>query len=109
MGAWGEHPVDNDTAADWFGDLMDKTKLPNQIEKALKSGEPEIQRVAAWLLGRIGYTYVYDIDALEKHLALAIEKLEEILKGDWIKEWVNQSAVKRSVRKQIKVLEDLQK
>ena len=44
MGAWGEHPVDNDTAADWFGDLMDKTKLPKQIEKALKSKYPDAPR-----------------------------------------------------------------
>ena len=41
MGAWGKLPWDNDGAADWFGDLFDKTKLAKEVEAALKLIIPE--------------------------------------------------------------------
>ncbi len=33
---WGSKPYDNDTAADWFGGLMDKTKLRKRWLKGIK-------------------------------------------------------------------------
>jgi hypothetical protein len=36
MVAWGTAAWDNDGAADWFGDMFEKTKLAKYVEKTLK-------------------------------------------------------------------------
>ena len=103
MGSWAYGPLDNDTAADWIGDTMHKSKLPKLIEKGLKSRDEAKVRAAAFLLERVGYGY--DTDVLNKHLTLAISKLEEMLDDDvWLSSWKDPPEVKRSVRSQIRSL-----
>ena len=106
MGAWGEGPLDNDSSADWFGDLMEKTKLPDHVEKALRSDRYPDVRAAAWLLEKIGFTFVYDADELDNHLKLAIERLRSIRSDDdWINGWTDSAVIKRELDKQIEMLE----
>jgi Domain of unknown function (DUF4259) len=66
MGAWGNLPWDNDGAADWFGDLFDRTKLAKHIEDALKldvdESHEEIRAAAAVLL-LFGHVYVWPLAA----------------------------------------------
>ena len=108
MGAWGEGPLDNDSSADWFGDLMEKTKLPDHVEKALRSDYYPNVRAAAWLLERIGFTFVYDVDRLNDQLNLAIERLRSIRSDDdWINGWTDSAKIKRELNKQIEALESL--
>jgi hypothetical protein len=106
MGAWGEEPYDNDTAGDWFDDTMDKMKIAKRVEKALKSKWENEQRAAAYLLEQLGRVYIYPIDHLERHLAMASVRMQQILDDkEWIGDWKNPRAIRASLRKQIKHLE----
>ena len=83
MGTWAAKPWDNDAAADWFGGIMDKTRLAARVEKALLLDLEEYfetVRAAAAVLVLLGHVYVWPIDDLDRHLELAASKLEEILK-----------------------------
>lgn len=106
MGAWAYGPIDNDTAADWMAVTMRKSKLPNLIEKGLKSRNEDEVRAAAFMLELVGYTYMYDIDVLDKHLTLAVERLSGLLEDDeWLSSWSHSAEIKRSVRRQISALQ----
>lgn len=82
MGAWGHEPWDNDEAADWFGDLFAATKLAQRVEKALKTKDVEefadTIRAAAYVLIALGRNYIWPVEDLDRHLRLAVEKLEAI-------------------------------
>jgi hypothetical protein len=89
MGAWGKLPWDNDGAADWFGDLFDKTKLAKQVEDTLKLDAEESHeeiRAAASILLFLGRVYIWPVHDLDRHLALAADRLEEISRVDVIAE-----------------------
>jgi HEAT repeat protein len=82
MGAWGSAAWDNDLAADWFGELFGATKLARRVEKTLKHSDieeyaPEI-RAAAYMLVALGRNYVWPVEDFDRHLRLAISKLEVI-------------------------------
>jgi hypothetical protein len=83
MGTWDAAPWDNDAAADWFGDLFDQTGVAMRVEETLlldpQEAHEEIRAAAAMLLF-LGRTYVWPIDDLDRHLKLAIKRLEEIEK-----------------------------
>lgn len=107
MGAWGYEPEDNDTAADWIGVVMSKSKLPSLIQKGLKSKREEEVRAAAYLLEQVGHVWIYDIDVLEEHLALGVRSLDRVLQSeDWIQSWNDPGQVKRSIRRQIRKLKN---
>jgi hypothetical protein len=81
MSAWATAAWDNDSAADWFGDMFDATGLAQYVEETLnrdtKAYHDEI-RAAAYLLVALGRVYIWPIHELDNHLTLAISKLEEI-------------------------------
>jgi hypothetical protein len=81
MGAWGVAAWENDGAADWFGDTFDATGLAKRVEETL-NGDPEDDheeiRAAAYLLVALGRVYIWPVEDLDRHLALAIDKLEAI-------------------------------
>lgn len=81
MGAWGNLPWDNDGAADWFGDLFDRTNLAKHVEDALKldvnESHEEIRAAAAVLL-LFGHVYVWPLTDLDRQLTLAANRLEQI-------------------------------
>ena len=105
MGSWAYGPLDNDAASDWMGDIMHKSKLPNLFEKGLNNHDESKIRAAAFLLERVGYEYMYDTNALNKHLTLAISKLKEMLEDKvWLDSWKDPSEVERRVRSQIRAL-----
>ncbi len=81
MGAWGTAAWDNDGAADWFGDMFDATGLARHVEETLNleaDDSHEEIRAAAYLLVALGRNFVWPVDDLDRHLALAINKLQEI-------------------------------
>lgn len=89
MGAWGKLPWDNDGAADWFGDLFDKTKLAKEVEDTLKldaQDSHEEIRAAASVLLFLGRVYIWPIHDLDRHLALAADRLDEVSRVDVIAE-----------------------
>ena len=81
MGAWGTAAWENDGAADWFGDTFEATGLARHAEGAL-NGDPEDDhqeiRAAAYLLVALGRAFIWPVEDLDRHLALAISKLEAI-------------------------------
>ena len=81
MGAWDSKPWDNDSAADWFGDLFDEIALREKVVKTLQLDVKEYYdeiRAAAWVLIHLGRTYVWPIDQIDSDLKLAIERLEKV-------------------------------
>ncbi|MCL2310635.1 MAG: hypothetical protein FWC42_11175 [Proteobacteria bacterium] len=81
MGDWGFKPWENDVAADWYGVLFEKTHLAVHVEEALNRDperEPDVIRAAAFLLVRLGYVYIWPVHEMDRHLKLAIQKLEVI-------------------------------
>jgi HEAT repeat protein len=83
MGAWGSAPWDNDPAADWFAELFEATKLARRVEKTLNRQRdleeyaPDM-RAAAYVLVALGRNYIWPVEDLDRHLTLAIAKLEAI-------------------------------
>jgi Domain of unknown function (DUF4259) len=88
MGAWGKLPWENDGAADWFGELFDKTKLAKHVEDTLKldvENSYEEIRAAASVVLLLGRHYIW-ADNLDRNLTLAADRLEEISRLDVIAE-----------------------
>jgi len=85
MGTWDIKPWDNDSAADWFGDIFDKTNLRNHVRHTLENGDIEDEyeeiRAAASVVIALGHIYVWPIDHLDDDLKLAAEKLKQIVNG----------------------------
>jgi hypothetical protein len=81
MGAWGKSPWDNDGAADWYGDLFEATGLAARVEEALEADPDDAHediRAAAYILIALGRVYIWPIGDLDRHLRLAISKLEAV-------------------------------
>lgn len=82
MGTWGTAAWEDDDAADWFADLFAATKLAARVEKTLKKKDVEEYagqiRAAAYMLVALGRVYIWPVEDLDRHLGLAIERLEEI-------------------------------
>ena len=81
LGAWDRSPWDNDSAADWFGDLFDEIPLAQKVEETLNLDPQEHHediRAAAAILIMLGRTYIWPIDDIDRHLQLAISRLEQL-------------------------------
>jgi hypothetical protein len=86
MGGWETKPWDNDVAADWFMHMMDATGLAEYVEKTISQelgdDDPGARadeiRAAVSILVLLGHIFVWTED-WEKHLKLAVSRLEEIL------------------------------
>ena len=101
MGAWGEQPWDNDTAADWFGSVLTGNPLIATVNQTLREGESEEQYAALWLVAELGRVYVWPINELEETLALAVAAADTILAGEdsegWLELWENDPAMIASI------------
>ena len=90
MGTWSDNPWDNDTAADWFGDLMDATGLRQEWHRGITAGPDEddgqIRYAAAWLFVQLGRIYVWPIDSYGEDLEATIRVLQELRADDWLSE-----------------------
>ena len=82
MGAWGVKPFENDSAADWFGDLWDEFAVPRKVEETLRldvQAYHEEIRAAAYILSQLGDTYIWPVNDIDRHCDLAVRRLEEIV------------------------------
>src|SRR5262245_2267716 len=81
MSAWGKAAWENDYAGDWYDDLFEVTGLAQHVENALNQDvedNAEVIRAAAYLLVVLGHEGIWPLDDLDRHLALAITKLEAV-------------------------------
>jgi hypothetical protein len=89
MGTWDIQPWDNDKACEWFDDLFERTKLAKDVEDALhgnvENSHEEIRAAAAVLLF-LGRPYIWPAYDLDRHLALAADRLEEVARVEVIAE-----------------------
>ncbi len=91
MGMWDFEAWDNDSAADWFGNLMDATNLREHWLSGIQGDaedDYEEVRAAVWLFAQLGRTYIWPIDHLDADLELAISAAETLLANQWLQEEV---------------------
>lgn len=115
MGAWDTSPWDNDTAADWFADLFDATRLREGVRATLESNTDENHeeiRAAVWILIELGRTYIWPVDHIDEDIELGIKKMEEIVQlgiyadtPDFVKEIEFEIAVLRARRDNLKTID----
>ncbi len=93
MGMWDFEAWDNDSAADWFGDLMDTTGLRDTWVQTMQEAvaedelhEFERPRAALWLFAQLGRTYIWPIDHIEGDLDLCLNVADKILALDYLPE-----------------------
>jgi hypothetical protein len=81
MGCWGLESYENDSAADWFGDLWDEFPFPSKVEETLKldlEDNYEEIRAAAYVLLQLGQTFIWPVNSIDLHCDLAARRLEEM-------------------------------
>ena len=86
---WDYKPWDNDGAADWYGDLMDSTKLRDTWLEGIKEDpidSPDVVRAAAGLFIMLGRVYIWPIDNYDNDLELTISQLEKVAENEEYKE-----------------------
>jgi hypothetical protein len=86
MGTWANDPWDNDDAADWYGDLMDRTKLREAWLEGIKQDpvdSPDVVRAAAALFVMLGRVYIWPIKDFDADLETAIAALSAVVAGDY--------------------------
>ena len=113
MGAWGFGPRDNDTASDFLYDFADRgnrRQLVLDRNKIINSASGLLMRK------RINkYSYYDELRALAYLFAKAKirqpyritlrEALDDILRdSEWIESWKSKSAIRSSIKRQIKGL-----
>ena len=87
MGMWALAPWDNDEAADWYGDLMDRTKLREAWLEGIgedPSESPGIVRAAGALFVMLGRVYIWPTKSFDEDLEISIAALLRIAEcGDY--------------------------
>ena len=83
MGTWDIYPWDNDTAADWFGELMDSTGFAERVGEALRrrpvDDHWEAIRAAGYILIHLGRVYIWPVNRLQDDLTVAVRQFEFIV------------------------------
>lgn len=115
MGAWGERPYDNDTAADWFAGLLEP--VAKQIEDLLNLDVDESNydeyRAAAWFITKIGRNYVYPtvnrgthLSILHNHLSRLHDRLQTIRNDNgWLDGWRDRAKIEAEMDNLIRQLQ----
>ncbi len=89
MGMWAYEPWDNDEAADWYGDLMDQTKLREAWLEGINQDpvdSPGVVRAAGALFVMLGRVYVWPITTFDEDLERAIAALSRVAECDEYRE-----------------------
>jgi hypothetical protein len=84
MGMWAFAPWDNDEAADWFGEFMDRTHFRAEWLKGINADpeeSPGVVRAAAAIFVMLGRVYVWPGKTLDQDLELAIAALSKIVES----------------------------
>ena len=85
MGMWAFAPWDNDEAADWYGDLMDRTKLRDAWLDGINedpTDSPGVVRAAGALFVMLGRVYIWPIKTFDEDLERTIAALSRVVESD---------------------------
>ncbi len=80
MGAWGDKPWENDSAADFFDDLF-PADFHDKVMAGLRSEDEDEARAAAWLVSALahsGYIWPGDPEQMAEACHLAATRLEQL-------------------------------
>jgi len=86
---WAYAPWDSDGAADWYGDLMEKTRLREAWLEGINQDSaesPEVVRAACGLFIMLGRVYVWPVKHLDEDLEQAITALSRVAENEEYKE-----------------------
>jgi hypothetical protein len=78
---WAYAPWDNDAAADWFGDLMDRTNIREAWLEGIEQDPddaPDVVRAASALFVMLGRVYVWPIKTIDEDLEKTIAALSRV-------------------------------
>lgn len=78
---WAYAPWDNDAAADWYGDLMDRTNLREAWLEGIDQDPddaPDVVRAAGALFIMLGRVYVWPIKSFDEDLEKTIAALSRV-------------------------------
>ncbi len=107
MGAWGYGPLQNDSAADWLGEIGEfcSTQVATVLDRDRMDAEWEEVRAACWLLERPGVTYVWPPDVLTAQLRQGIDWLTWLRdESEWHEDWDEPDDLRVSLDAQISAL-----
>jgi hypothetical protein len=89
MGDWGYAPWDNDYAADWYGVLMERTRLRefwlDGIERNPEDND-YVVRAAAALFLMLGRIYIWPVENYDDDLEKTIAALSRVAELEDVKE-----------------------
>lgn len=103
MGTWGPGPWDNDTAADWLGEFIERTGLVKELDQILKldlQDNPELIRAATALLRVLGKPFIWPNEHCDRQRRLAASKLRLMLEQGIIED----EAAREVVREELEEL-----
>lgn len=85
---WDIEPWDNDSAADWFPELI-TSEFIDKVEAALRLDEDSAEeiRAAAYVVRMLGLIYIWDVERLPGTLKLAVDGLNVVLESEEFQEW----------------------
>jgi hypothetical protein len=75
-------PWDNDSAADWFGDLWRDTPIVDRVLEVLREDAGEATVAALWLCSELCRVYIWPVDRFDETVDAAIAAAERILAGE---------------------------
>jgi hypothetical protein len=75
-------PWDNDSAADWFGDLWRDTPIVDRVLEVLRDDAGEATVAALWLCSELCRVYIWPVDRIDETIEAAIAAAERILAGE---------------------------
>ncbi len=107
MGAWGYGPLQNDSAADWLGDIGEycSAQVAQVLDMGRMDAEWEEVRAACWLLERLGDTYVWPTEAFIAQVRQGIDWLMWLRdESGWHEDWNKPNDLRVSLDAQISTL-----
>ena len=87
MGMWDFEAWGNDTAADWFNDIIDadfRKKWLETIDVEIDEDDFESVRAAIWLFTQLGRVYIWPINDYDEDLAKAIKAAETLIALEYL-------------------------
>lgn len=104
MGSWGTKVYEDDSAADWFNNVFEPVSKQVQtlLDAPVKHHLYQEYRAAAWMMTKIGRSFVYPKSKLDDHLSKLHDRLQIIRNDkDWIDSWVNPHSIAKEIDNQI--------
>lgn len=102
MSAWGPGAWENDTAADWLGEVIERAALAKEIDQILKldlQDNHELIRAAASLLHVLGQPFIWPSEHRDRQRKLAASKLRLMLERNILQDEATRDLAREELEK----------